>query len=529
MLDLIAASFPFASLFLLMVVLKRPAYISATVTLLGILALAFYYWQMPGQWLNVSLAKGLFIAIEILFIVFGAVFLLSVLQKTNIFSHIFYVLDKVSKDHRIQTILVGWFFVSFVEGVAGFGTPAMLAAPILVFAGLSPLVAVIIALLGNSVGVTFGAVGVPITVGIYQGLSSTQISMLGDFLPDVSTWTAFIHLIIGSFIPLLMSCLVTYLTIGSFRKGLEIWKYAIFAGFAFTIPYFMSAVFLGPEFPTVVGSIVGLFLVLIVTKEGFFVPKEKLRLFKPILDRVKVDVTAKSMLKAVAPYIILVFLLGLSRIEVIGFGPLLKQFTINFSGLFGTDTDHVFTPLYSPGFFFAVVSVISMLMYKLPRQIATEALEISFKRTLKPFIALFSILGIVNVLLFSSNNLAGLPSIPMYLAESMVSVGWAWPLVAPIVGVLGSFIAGSSTVSNLLFSSLHVEAAVTQGMPPSIILALQSVGSSVGNMIAIHNVLAALAVVGLADQERHVIKFTIFPSLVYAFIAGIVGMLIIYL
>ena len=524
---LLVAIFPFFLLLLLMIILKKPAYVAAPVTLVLTLITTYFIWEMDTLWFMVALIRGFFVTVEILFIVFGAVFLLTTMQKAHIFKPIHHILEGVSKDRRVQAILVAWFLVSFIEGAAGFGTPAMIAAPILVLIGFKPLVAVAISLVGESTAVTFGAMGVPITIGIADGLTSVQTQSLGNFIPQVAKTTALFHLAVGSFIPLAISVLVTYLVSKNLSKGFEIWKYAVFAGLAFTFPSFIIASVLGPEFPSILGALIGLSIVVPLTKRGFLLPSEVWRFDTPKDGENSTYLLTKSKLfKVVLPYILLLLLLVVSRVEVLGINTILQKYKIGPGSILGTSASHQLAPLYSPGFFLLLVSFYSFFHYKLRAKAIKNIVSTSVQKITLPFWSLFFILFLVNIMIFSSNNAVGLPSIPVFLAEEMRHVGSLWPLFAPFVGLTGTFITGSLTVSNLLFSAFQVETAFLYGFSPILILSLQAAGGAAGNTIAVHNVLAALTVVGLSRGEGEVIKQCAIPAFLYALCIGIIGLIV---
>jgi lactate permease len=137
--DTFIALLPILLLLFTMVVLEKPAFVAAPFTLAVTSALALLFWQMDLSWFNASLVLGSLISLEIVFIVVGAFLLITVLKKGNAFSHIKYGVSLISSDVRIQAILLAWFFVSFVEGVSGFGTPAMIVAPLMVVMAIHPL------------------------------------------------------------------------------------------------------------------------------------------------------------------------------------------------------------------------------------------------------------------------------------------------------------------------------------------------------------------------------------------------------
>ena len=125
-------------------------------------------------------------------------------------------------------------------------------------------------------------------------------------------------------------------------------------------------------------------------------------------------------------------------------------------------------------------------------------------------------------------NINGLVSMPEYIAAGMSNVfGEFWSFGSTYLGMIGSFISGSATVSNLTFAPIQVEIAETVGLSTTFILASQVLGAAIGNMICVHNVVAASYVVGLENQEGSIIKKTIITAMIYATIVTIVTSLLI--
>ena len=144
------------------------------------------------------------------------------------------------------------------------------------------------------------------------------------------------------------------------------------------------------------------------------------------------------------------------------------------------------------------------------------------------FVLVFTV-PMVRILINSGINDLGLISMPIAMAEFAAnSVGEIYPLFAPGVGALGAFIAGSNTVSNMMLSEFQFATAKSLLIPGSILIALQAVGAAAGNMIAIHNVVAASATVGLLGREGNVLRKTILPTLYYVLLTGIIGLIMIY-
>src|SRR5699024_2127524 len=144
------------------------------------------------------------------------------------------------------------------------------------------------------------------------------------------------------------------------------------------------------------------------------------------------------------------------------------------------------------------------------------------------FVLIFTI-PMVRILINSGVNTSDLVSMPVAMAQLVAnSMGDVYPFFAPAVGAIGAFIAGSNTVSNLMLSQLQYNTAGLLGLSGALMVALQSVGAAAGNMIAIHNVVAASATVGLLGREGITLRKTMLPTLYYLLFLAIIGMVAIY-
>jgi len=221
-----------------------------------------------------------------------------VLKDIKIIENLSYYLESFFKDYRVQIILLAWFFENFIEGTAGFGTPSTVVAPILISLGLNPITAVVVALLGNSTSVAFGAAGTPIRVG-FEGLATTGVPMLTAIFNSV-----------GVLVPVFMLWIMAREQKEKRRHFFEALPFAIWSGIAFVVPSIL-VVPLGQEFPSILGSIIGLGLVLMTTKFGLFVPSKQRQLREIALPKVQL-----SWIKIVTPYGLLITFLILSKMLV---------------------------------------------------------------------------------------------------------------------------------------------------------------------------------------------------------------------
>jgi len=538
---------PIAIIFILMVGFRWSATKAMPLSFFIALALVLFVWETPLNWVLASSLNGVVIALKIIFIVFGALALLFTLRESGALAAIKEGFRAISPDKRIQAIIIAWLFGSFIEASAGFGTPAALAAPLLLSLGFPALAAVMVTLIANSTAVSFGAVGTPTLIGIGTSLNTpevlTALSESGmdynGFIHQIGTWSAIQHALPGILMPLMMVMMMTrfFGERRSFKEGLEIWPYAIFAGVCFVVPYVIVAVFLGPEFPSIMGGLIGLVVLIPSTRAGFLVPKkiwdfpDKNNWEKDwtgsILLKENTHKEGLSLFKAWIPYILIGAILVLTRVRFLPLNDWIKSVKYLSPELFDTSITTDFDPLNIPGIMpFMLIALICIPLFKMDRKQVGIAWSEALKRIKGPFIALIFAVPLVRIMMQSGTNPNEYLSMPIAMAESMADIfGGAWPLV----GALGSFMAGSNTVSNMLFSLFQYSIADNLGISHIIVISLQNVGGAFGNMICVHNVIAACATVGLIGVEGLLIKRNLIPMFIAAIISGITGLIIAFI
>ena len=233
--------------------------------------------------------------------------------------------------------------------------------------------------------------------------------------------------------------------------------------------------------------------------------------------------------RAWSPYLLLAILLVISRLPFLPVGRILKILTIQAPNIFGTGISAASTPLYLPGTLMILVVFVTYFLHRMKSVELARAFSESSRLLLKVGFVLIFTVPMVRIYMNSNINALDLPGMPVALARWVAeNVGAIWPLFAPSIGGLGAFIAGSNTVSNLMFSLFQFSVAQSLSIAGSMVVALQAVGAAAGNMIAIHNVVAASATVGLLGQEGLTLRKTILPTLYYLSVVGVLGILAIY-
>lgn len=504
--------------------------------------IAIFYWQMSVVNIMASTIQGLFITINILFIIFAAILLLNTLKQSGAVSVIRQGFSNISSDRRVQLIIICWLFGSFIEGASGFGTPAAIVAPLLVALGFPAMTAVMLGMMVQSTPVTFGAVGTPILIGVQNGLEASALSSIAmnDYIQQVTIYSAMLHAIVGTVMPTLMVMMMTrfFGENKSWTEGLSILPFALLGGVAFTIPYFLTGYFLGPTFPSLLGALIGIGIILLAVRYRFLIPDDTWdfpdRIKWPthwlgnvISENKKSNITL-STFQAWLPYLILVVLLVLTRLPSLGIGEMLKTVSISWNNIFDTTITASTTPLYLPAFMLLVVSLLTILLHRISLKQYQHALHESTITLLSAGFVLVFTVPMVRIYINSGMNDLGMASMPISLAQWVSShVGEIWPMFAPVIGALGAFIAGSNTVSNLMFTQFQFSVAESLGMTTALIVALQAVGAAAGNMIAIHNVVAASATVGLINQEGAILRRTLLPLIYYLAALGMLGLFLV--
>ena len=542
----------------LLVGLLWPASRAMPVAWLAAAFVAFFAWEMPVAWILAASVDGAMAAVEILWIVLGALVLLYTLMNSGAVDRINAGFASISDDRRVQVVLLGFFLATFIEGVAGFGTPAAVVAPLLLALGFPALAAVVAALVGHAVATVFGAVGTPIIVGFEQPLEAVSdpiaaagFESVGAYASVAGGWSAVFNGLLGLLMPLFAVGMVVYFfgeTEPDDRSLTPVWEVAplcLFAGVAFAVPYVAAAWLVGPELPSLIAAMVGGAVVVATLKTGYLLPKEEWEFppreewpdhwvgsIEPGGEAVDAD-TSMSLLRAWSPYLALVVLLVGTRVidPIAAFlqdGPGME---IVWEGILGTEIGGAIGWAYVPGTWLLVSALVAVPIFGMSRKAVTDAWREAVGKIVSPAIALVFVIAMVEIMLQTASHPGAAVdgSMIVVLAGATAStLGAAYPFFAPVVGALGAFIAGSITVSNITFAAFQFEIAQELGLSTQLLVGAQTIGAAIGNVIAIHNVIAALATVGLVGNAGRVIRLNLIPLAYYLVVGGLLTSTFVY-
>jgi lactate permease len=485
----LAALLPVGLILALMVGLRwaaAPAGLAGLAAALPV-ALLVFGWRGPEAAGGVGIAlagvaaEAGFAALTILWIVVPALVLHELQLASGATETLRRALARLSDDPRLAALLVAWFFALFSEGAAGFGTPVALTAPILVGLGFDPARAVALALVGHAVGVSFGAVGTPVV---------PQAAASGLDPGAIAGATALLHAALGWTMALLVGRIA-----GEGRAGPG---WGLLAAAFFLLPSAAIAVWVGPELPTLGGALLGgaAFALAVRWRGGSAGAAGGER-----------PATARALLRASLPYLVLLGLILATRLV-----PPLREGLAGLDWrwtLFGEFQGSV-QPLYHPG----TMLLLGLLVGGLARGDGAAAFRAAAARAaarLPPVV--LALLALARLMVH-----AGLIE---SLAEAAAALaGAAWPLLAPTAGVLGTFVTGSATASNILLTDFQLATAAALGLPALWMVAAQGFGAAVGNIVCPHNIVAGGATVGLAGREGEVMRRTLPACALYAALGG---------
>jgi L-lactate transport len=538
-LSALVASLPVFVLLYLIGVKRKPAWISALSGLGTAALVALFMYQMPvGLMLNSTLYGAAFGLFPIAWIVYWAIVLYQVCEKTGKFEVIKDSIGGLTADRRLQALMIAFAFGAFIEGAAGFGTPVAVAAAMLTGLGFAPFYAAGICLLANTAPVAFGSIGIPVvTLARITGLNELALS----------AWVGRICAPISIFIPAYL-----ILVMGGPKALMGVLPAVAVCGVAFaTAQYFVSN-FVGPQLTDILGALSAILALVALLK--VWKPADKFVLADSRDMSTPKKHTLGEVILAWSPYLFLVFfvlLSGLSGNAIIkgwfrggsfdflaqtldAVNTFMGKFTFRFDwpGLAGNiiqvapvtqtpgpyaadQTSYSLNLLSASGTACLLASLASMVVLGLPFGKYIDVLMETGKRMFLSMVTIASVLGLAYLLNFCGATAT------MGLAFS--ATGAVFPFFSALLGWLAVFLTGSDTSANALFGNLQVVTAKTLNLDPTLMAAANSAGGVMGKMISLQSIAVAAAATGMASSdEAKLFRFTLRHSVFLACVLGLV-------
>ena len=526
------AAIPILALFLMLGVLRKPAWMSAATALISALVVALVVYGMPVQLAVISTLYGAAIGVfPIAWIVFSSIMLYRLAVDAGKFEIIKDSVAGLTSDRRLQAIFIAFSFGAFIEGAAGFGAPVAISGAMLAGLGFDPFFAAGICLLANTAPVAFGSIGIPVTtLANVTGLPVLALSAM------VGRMCAIISVIIPGYLIVVMS---------GWKRAGEVLPAIVACGLSFAGMQFFVSNYLGPELTDIMSSLTCIVVMVLVLK--FWKPKSILRLEgdKPVTAAVT-EHSAGELVMAWVPYLLLVvFVLvwgepdiklainrwtdsllpaatpktagQLNRLIIPGLHNMITQmppvaarpvpyaapYELNWLSASGTAC------------FLSILATAIVLGVKAGRVV--KAYVDTFKQLKLAMATIALMLGLAYLM-----NYSGMTST---LGLSLAATGGAFPFFSAVVGWLGVFLTGSDTSANALFGNLQVITANALGLNPVLTASVNSAAGVMGKMISIQSIAVAVAATGMArSDESRLFWFTIKHSVLLMVVMAIISM-----
>ena len=470
---------------------KRPAMQVAPVALVWALVLAFTYFNVNALSFSENVAacdallwKGIKEGLKIVAMVFGAFVILNTLKETGAIDDVKSTVAKISgQDRRVQLIVIGVMVPIFLEGAAGAGAPAAIAAPFLVALGFDPITAIAVALLGDATAPSWGGAGLTTITGgnalVEAGLSTPALN---------SAMVGRIHM----FGVLIIPFLAVALAFG--KKGFRgIVPYLFYAGITTGGVMFLLSNYVGPEVTSLGTGLIAILLSVLYVRLIPIQTPEEFRYQAPANEK-----HTYSPLRALSPYLAMLVLLPLVRYGVPALWPA-RGFAVMCTFGYIVWVDAVIF----------VCALIGSVALGVKRGDFSRICSDTIRNILPVLVTMGSLL-VVSYIMQSENT--GMMSL---IAGDIAAVAQTfYPAAAVLIGSLGSFITGTGLGSNVMFANMHIHAAEILGMNPITVFAGQNAGAALGNLICPNNTVAACAAVGEVGHENRVMKKTLAAFLV---------------
>lgn len=472
-----------------MVVMKKPAIYVSPITLIFTVLLSLSVFGSESTLITGQTWLGALEGGKIVFLIWSAFSMLVMLQKTKAMDGIQNSLASVTNDKRILLIMIGFCFSIFLEGAAGAGTPTAICAPFLVGIGFSPLSAAIAGMLGAGIAPPFGGAGASTIVGV--GPVSEHVA-----LNSVTAMTGNFLMYGALFVPFIM----IYMLMG--KKGFKgLYRYLIYTGVVCGISMYVITNFIGPEIVSLGTGAIGVLSSFIYMKVSNHETPEEYKCFNSseiaISDAAEQQIP--STIKSFLPYIILIIALPVIRFS----------FPLAVLAKYGY-------VMWIAVTIFAVVLIGSIILNSVGDYFTY--LKEALIKVIPALVSMASLLSVANIM-----KATGMLSI---IAEGLASVaGPVYPVIAVLIGSLGTFIAGTGLGSNVMFGPMHMQAATLLNMNKTVLFACQNAGGGIGNMICPNNIVAVCATVNTLGKEGEIMKKCIPSWLILTVVYGILGLL----
>jgi lactate permease len=516
-LDFILALSPIAVVLVLMVGFRWGGARAGAVGWLVALAVSLLYFGADTTLQAYAQTRGVLLTLFVLYIIWMALILFNVVREAGAIEVIADGILKLTGDRVLQLLILSWVFSAFLQGVAGFGVPIAVVAPLLIGLGFSPVTSVAAVAAGHSWSVTFG----DIASSFNALIAATGLS--GEVL---APWTA-VLLGIACF-GCGIAAAFAYQGYSSLKRG---WPAILVIGAVMVGTQYLLAVNRLWNLAGFVAGLVGLGVSAIVARLAFYRRRHEMDVETEPIDGVKKgypsEKTRMPFLLAVSPYLILILVVGMAELvapvhEFLNETQIAMEFPKTETALEWVTEAGVgkkISVFGHAGALLAYTSVAGYIIFSLTGHYKPGALKRILSNTTRS--AVRSSIGIATMVGFATiMSLSGMTyALAVGLSQALEPI---FPFLSPYIGLLGAFMTGSNTNSNVVFAVLQQQTATLLSLPVTLILAAQTTGGSLGSMLAPAKIIVGCSTAGLSGEEGQVLRRTIVYGILIAAVIGIV-------
>lgn len=520
LLNWLLAFAPIATLLVLMVVFKMGGARAGAGAWIVAFAVSMLRFGAGSYLIANAQGKAALLSIWVLYIIWAALFLFHLVNESGSISIISQGIARVTNNRVMQVVMLAWIFTSFLQGIAGYGVPVAVVAPLMVGLGFTPIAAVVMTSIGHAWAVTFGSLG----ASFYAIIGVTNFSAEA-LATEAALLLGFACFLCGA------GTLWASKGFSALRAGLPL---VIIIGIVMSLAQLAMAELGAYSLAAFTGGATGLLTIVILSRLPRFRHVGRSHEVKPV-EGASVDepepVETRDLLIAFSAYVILVVIVLAAKTiapleDALGALAIKVPFPET-STSFGwtneaVDSFQTIEPFGEAGALLLYAAIGGILIYWRTGRMSVPRFRRVVGNTVNS--ALGSSLGIVTMVGMAITMTDS--GMTYLLAKGIVEVaGPIYPLLAPFVGVLGAFMTGSNTNSNVLFGALQRDSAVLLGLPPTVLLAAQTVGGGIGAMFAPAKVIVGCSTVGLAGDEGPAISRLVRYGVILAGLVGVVTLI----
>ena len=517
------AFLPIAVLLVSVLALKWSAPKAGALAWLTVAVTALAFFGADTEILAIASTKGLSLSLFVLAIIWSAVLLYNVLDQLGGIGVIGATMTRLVGDPLAQALIVGWAFSGFMQGVAGFGVPVAVVAPLLVLMGFPPVKAAAIVLVGHAWSVTFGSLGSSYyTIQLVTGIEGDVIGphMAAMFsLPIILTGFAVAHLQ-GGLASVRRGAPAILIIGGSIALGVWVMAYIGAAQIASLVPGLIGC---GVGWTLSRTRLLG---------AGLHTTDQPQQSLHDSASTTRS--TALGFHMAFLPYYLLALFSVLSQLPAVKSATDGWHWGLDYPAMetslgFIADAQQSYAKirfLRHPAPLILLALAASYLVYMVTHKSKRDTILAASKATYAQSVSASVGIGtmVMMALVMTDTGMTAL------LGRAIAAgTETTFAIFSPFIGVLGTFMTGSNTNSNVMFGALQLETANALDIGSVTVASAQSIGGSLGSAIAPAKVLVGTAVVGLAGRESEVLRRTIPYCLGIVLLVGIEAWVLLHL